>query len=89
MPTITRCRIASDVDHLSKVQLEDVSSELKKHHPKLHIECNSFDTTDVDQNEAPNSPLRVARLMRKLLDEEFDVVGEVSDGFRAFLSRGT
>jgi len=74
VPTITRCRIASDVDHLSKVQLEDVSSELKKHHPKLHIECNSFDTTDVDQNEAPNSPLRVARLMKKLLDEEFDAL---------------
>ena len=27
--------------------------------------------------------------VRQLLDEEFDVVGEVSDGFRAFLSRGT
>ena len=64
MPTITRCRIASDVDFLSRVQLEEVSRDLKKHCPRLDIETVApRNETAADNNRPPNSPIRVAHLM--------------------------
>ncbi|MFQ5511863.1 MAG: hypothetical protein ACE5EO_08445 [Candidatus Krumholzibacteriia bacterium] len=72
MPTITRCRIASDVDFLSKVQLEEVCGELKKQCPKLGVETIVAGEETSDNNRAPNSPIRVARLMNDLLNETFD-----------------
>lgn len=78
MPTITRCRIASDVDHLSKIQLEEVSQALKKHHPKLEVESVYADEavgkSASGEDDAPDSPVRVAKLMSSLLDEAYDAL---------------
>ena len=75
MPTITRCRIASDADYLSKVQLAEVSQELKKHCPKLAIEAILTDERrDGDGHFSPTSPERMALLMRRLLAGEFDAL---------------
>lgn len=72
MPTITRCRIASDVDQLSKLQLEEVSSELLRHHPKLAIDTIAVE--DGKSNDSPDSPARVAVLMNELLGTRFDAL---------------
>ena len=75
MPTITRCRIASDVDFLSRVQLEEVSRALKKQCPKLDVESvEPAEETAPGNNRPPNSPIRVARLMSDLLDEKFEAL---------------
>ena len=75
MTTMTRCRIASDADYLSKVQVDEVSLELKGHYPKLEIEhVVSGEDSVHDGNRQPDSPARVARLMRQLLNEEFDAL---------------
>ena len=74
MPTITRCRIASDADYLSKVQLAEVSQELKKHCPNLAIEAILSDENANKAGDAPASPGRIAGLMKRLLDGEFDVL---------------
>lgn len=75
MPTITRCRIASDVDQLSRLQLEEVSRELKKHFPKLAVEPVAFEPgASLSSSEVPNSPVRVRRLMQQLLGEKFDAL---------------
>jgi hydroxymethylbilane synthase len=74
--TITRCRIASDIDYLSKVQLEEVTRELKGHFPKLAVEMmQPTDANDSSgKNEHPASVSRNARLMKRLCDEEFDAL---------------
>jgi len=75
VPTITRCRIASDADYLSKVQLAEVSTELKKQCPKLAIEAvPSDEERDGEDNSGPRSPQRIAALMTRLLGEEFDAL---------------
>lgn len=75
MPTITRCRIASDVDFLSRVQLEEVSRDLKKHCPRLDIETVApGNETAADNNRPPNSPIRVAHLMNELLQGKCDAL---------------
>jgi len=74
--TITRCRLASDTDYLSKLELESISQELKKCSPKLAIELIGTQTNQcrVDGDDIPNSPGRVARLMRGLLKERYDAL---------------
>ena len=76
MPTITRCRIASDIDYLSKLQLGEVSSRLKEHYPKLAIEMvlPGGGKAGANATIVPNSPERVALLMKQLLDDEFDAL---------------
>jgi hydroxymethylbilane synthase len=74
--TLTRCRIASDADHLSKLELEEVFLRLRELSPKLAIEVFFADEGKPGVNGAapPNSPSRVARLMKRLLEQEFDAV---------------
>ncbi len=73
---MTRCRIASDADHLSKLELDEVTRQLKVICPKLAIETVFADEgkPGLDGAGAPNSPVRVARLMQGLLDQEFDAL---------------
>jgi hydroxymethylbilane synthase len=74
VPTITRCRIASDVDQLSKIQLEEVSVELKQHHPKLGVDLVAVDGQQSGNGADPDSPVRIALLMDKLLGAEYDAL---------------
>jgi len=74
--TMTRCRIASDTDYLSKLELEEVTRQLKELSVKLAIEQIFVDDgkPGVDGAGAPNSPARVARLMKGLLEGEVDAL---------------
>lgn len=75
MTTITRCRIASDGDYLSKVQLDEVSRSLKSHHPRLAVELAPIeDGVETSNNHHPNSPTRIALLMSQLLREKSDAL---------------
>lgn len=76
MTTMTRCRIASDADHLSRLELEEVSSRLRELSLKIAVEPVSTDPgkPGTDGASAPNSPSRVARLMKGLLEQEYDAV---------------
>ncbi len=76
MTTATRCRIAGDLDYLSKLQLEEVSQTLKEHHPKLAIELVEDEVGDPAgiSDEQPNSPSRIAFLMSQLLGGKFDAL---------------
>lgn len=76
MTTMTRCRIASDTDYLSKLELEEVTRQLKELSVKLAIEQIFVDDgkPGVDGAGAPNSPARVARLMKGLLEGEVDAL---------------
>jgi hydroxymethylbilane synthase len=73
---MTRCRLASDVDYLSKLELEAVSEQLKECSPKLSIEHvgpeegQSYAGVD----GVPNSPGRVAQLMSGLVREKCDAL---------------
>jgi len=73
---MTRCRIASDTDYLSKLELEEVTRQLKELSVKLAIEQIFVDDgkPGVDGAGAPNSPARVARLMKGLLEGEVDAL---------------
>jgi hydroxymethylbilane synthase len=61
---------------LSKLELEEVTRHLKELSPKLAVEHVFADEgkPGVNGAGAPNSPARVARLMRGLLEQEFDAV---------------
>jgi len=74
--TMTRCRIASDTDYLSKLELEEVTRQLKELSVKLAIEQIFVDDgkPGVDGAGGPNSPARVARLMKGLLEGEVDAL---------------
>lgn len=76
MTTITRCRLASDVDYLSRLELEAVSEQLKECSPKLAIEhvSREADPSSTDGDQAPNSPARVAQLMNGLMQDKFDAL---------------
>jgi len=73
---MTRCRIASDTDYLSKLELEEVTRQLKELSVKLAIEQIFVDDgkPGVDGAGGPNSPARVARLMKGLLEGEVDAL---------------
>ena len=73
--TATRCRIAGDVDYLSRVQLEEVSTSLKQHHPRLAVELFADENDSPISDDVPlNSPTRIATLMRRLLSGKFDAL---------------
>lgn len=76
MPTMTRCRIASDVDYLSKLELNEVAQRLKEAAPKLAVEqiISGEDKTGANGDDTPHSPSRVARLMTGLIEEQFDAI---------------
>ena len=76
MTTITRCRIAGDLDYLSKVQLEEVSRTLKQHHPKLAVELVNNEDEDAlaNHDHLPNSPARIAFMMNQLIGAKFDAL---------------
>ncbi|UCG52032.1 MAG: hydroxymethylbilane synthase [Candidatus Latescibacterota bacterium] len=76
MTTMTRCRLASDIDFLSKLELEEVSRELRGCSPKLVIEHAGSEEGESPFNGdgLPNSPSRVARLMSGILEEEYDAL---------------
>jgi hydroxymethylbilane synthase len=74
--TKTTCRIASDVDLLSRVQLAEVARLLDAYGSKHAID---FVTTEGPESltllpSAPSSPERMAILMSRLLDGECDVL---------------
>ena len=73
---MTRCRIASDSDYLSKLELEEVTRQLKELSVKLAIEQIFADDgrPGIAGAGAPNSPARVARLMKGLIEGEFDAL---------------
>ena len=75
MTTATRCRLAGDLDYLSKVQLEEVSSTLKQHHRKLAVELVGNDNEPpASEDLQPSSPTRIATLMTRLLCGKFEAL---------------
>ncbi|MFH1756095.1 MAG: hypothetical protein ABIA59_10390 [Candidatus Latescibacterota bacterium] len=64
------CRLCSDNDLLSRVQLDEVATLLRKHCSKAAIEIvyPENTTSATEPKSAPNSPARVALLMNKLLE---------------------
>ncbi|MDH3216686.1 MAG: hypothetical protein OEN01_10375 [Candidatus Krumholzibacteria bacterium] len=76
MTTITRCRLASDVDHLSRLQLEEVHRKLKEQHARLSVELVSFEEgkSTASSEHEPNSPTRMALLMKQLLGGKSDAL---------------
>lgn len=76
MPTKTTCRIASDVDLLSRVQHEEVITLLKGAESAALLEFSTPDTFDYlkDSSTTPNSPARLAILMTSLVERECDAL---------------
>ena len=76
MPTRTTCRIGSDVDLLSRVQLEEVLQLLATHCPKGDADFVSpGEFPQLKESKAhPNSPARVALLMNALLEDRYDAL---------------
>lgn len=76
MTTKTTCRIASDVDLLSRVQLDEVLRLLAAHGGKLPVEfVPSQESESLKNSRAhPVSPERNALLMQQLLGGECDVL---------------
>lgn len=76
MPTKTTCRVGSDVDLLSRVQLEEVLFLLEKYGAKNAI---SFVTPEEfsslkESRAQPNTPTRLALMMNELLEGECDAL---------------
>lgn len=75
VPTKTTCRIGSDVDLLSRVQLEFVLSLLHDYGARHSIEFVSPDESALKESRVdPNSPTRLARLMGGLLEGACDAL---------------
>ncbi len=70
------CRLCGDIDLLSRIQLEEVSAQVKKACAKIVIEIVDVDqlTSAAELKQVPNSPARVAYLMNKLMDNSFDAL---------------
>ncbi len=76
MPTKTTCRIGSDVDLLSRINLDEVF--------ELFENCGTSDSVEFvtsgetprlkDSKTQPGSPARVALLMHGLVEDAFDVL---------------
>lgn len=73
MPTKTTCRIGSDVDLLSRVQLNEVTGLLGDYGTKHSIEFAPVDEV-VDSRTQPGTPARIAALMGALLEGRFDAL---------------
>jgi hydroxymethylbilane synthase len=75
VPTKTTCRIGSDVDLLSRVQLDSVLSQLRDYGAKHSIDFVApGDPSLRGSKYVPNSPARLATLMSTLLDGEYDAL---------------
>jgi len=76
LATKTTCRIASDVDTLSRVQLNEVVRLLEAWGNKHSIDFVTPEEPDLFKNSIslPTSPERIAVLMARLLDAECDVL---------------
>jgi hydroxymethylbilane synthase len=74
--TKTTCRIASDVDQLSRVQLEEVIRGLEPHGSRHAIDfVTAADSEFLKASRAlPASPERLALLLSHLIDGECDVL---------------
>jgi hydroxymethylbilane synthase len=68
--------LCSDDDLLSRIQLEEAASQLRKHFPKADIELVNSESGSSHTNAkyTPNSPERVAFLMSKLSENAFDAL---------------
>ncbi len=75
MPTKTTCRIGSDVDLLSKVQLDSVRFLLQHYGAKHSVDFITPEETLLkNSRDQPNSPARLAMLMTALLDGAYDAI---------------
>jgi hydroxymethylbilane synthase len=76
VPARTTCRIGSDVDLLSRVQLEEVFSLLSTHCPKGELDFVSPGELPLlkESRSHPNSPARVAVLMNALIENAYDAL---------------
>lgn len=76
MPTKTTCRIGSDVDLLSRVQLEEVLRLLESQGCKGTFDFVISEESQrlKDSRAQPNSPTRVALLMNGLLEDSYDAL---------------
>ena len=76
VPTKTTCRIGSDVDLLSRVQLEEVLRLLETHDCKGAVGfITPSEYPHLKNSKAqPNSPTRVAQLMNGLLEDAYDAL---------------
>ena len=76
MPTKTTCRIGSDVDLLSRVQLEEVVGFIQVHCAKGSVEFVSPAESSLlrDNKSHPNTPARIAQLMNGLVENEYDAL---------------
>jgi hydroxymethylbilane synthase len=76
VPTKTTCRIGSDTDHLSRVQLEEVFRRLEAHCSGESVEfVASGEQLELkDSGTQPNTPARVALLMSGLLECSLDAL---------------
>jgi len=74
--TKTTCRIAGDVDQLSRVQLDEVIRGLGMHGPKHGVDFVSAADSDSLKNSRalPLSTERLALLLSRLVDGECDVL---------------
>ena len=76
MTTKTTCRIAGDVDQLSRVQLEEVIRGLESHGPKHAIDFVSAAESESLKNSKslPASAERLALLLSRLVNGECDAL---------------
>lgn len=76
MAAKTKCRIGSDSDRLSKIQLQEVINLLGKSNPKITFESAKLGERDFQQNAkvVPNSPGRLAALVNMLFNGYYDAL---------------
>ena len=76
MATKTQCRIGSDVDLLSRIQLQEVLRLLEESGPKSSVEFTAPpETTFLKESKAqPNTPSRVVLLMSGLVSGAYDAL---------------
>jgi hydroxymethylbilane synthase len=88
--TKTTCRIASDVDQLSRVQLDEVIRGLEAHSSKHAIDfITPAESEFLKTSRAlPSSPERLAILLSLLLDAECDVLVLDASGLPTRLPTG-
>lgn len=70
------CRLCGDNDLLSRIQVDEVVEQLRKHCPKgaLQVIHPEEPATATEPKSTPNSPARVALLMNKLLEGYCDAL---------------
>jgi hydroxymethylbilane synthase len=76
VPTKTTCRIGSDVDLLSRIQLEEVLRLLETYCTKGSVEFVTPGDSPYlkDSRTQPNSPARIALLMNGLMENDCDAL---------------